>query len=1276
MNDCPKNLLFLGLFWSLLLKGSINLVSADSLSPIQLIWRNGICLNCSSSMSNGQFYYNDIKNDTLWTVTALQVEQINSQSNEYELPQTFLVSWKLVWIRGVAKWAAEVPSLRQVAGQAKTERLIRFIWTRKEPQLPSVESPQVGKSHLNTSEFDTTTPLSIGNWHKLSFGKEGIYKINVQWLSSFGVQAAQVNPHEVVVFGGDRGHLPESNRVFRLTNLAQYPLQFWGDNDSVWEAEEYFLFYVPGAERIEPNSVTNRIGVVKNPYSDSIYCFLNFDWQGSVSRISQGQSVPGGTINQKSDRADFSITHEKELYNPIKSGRQWLGESMEFTSTINLTMNLPEYSPGDSCTLDVLVAARSIGVPSTIAHRVNSLPYRNISVPPVTSYYLDEYYLSSRDIYSVDPGGSEIIVKINYNKPNANSIAWIDRVEVHGRPRLNPLNLWKGPLFYNNFSHLGGQGTMAYYWPSVNNLSFQVWEVTQPWAVRTLNIESNDSSIVGPGKQFVCLNTDSLRRWVMFEGNNYENPKALGLISNQNLHSDSAPEMIILVPMRYKSQAQKIADLHLATDGLICKVVDIREIYNEFSSGRQDPVAIRDYLRMLYFRDFGRNSSHRLKYLLLFGPTSYDFKGITGSVNQENIPIWQSLNSNHPIRSYASDIFYSLMDSTEGNFLEGGLDRMDIAVGRIPINSEMEAEGYVQKMLNYHDSKNQGSWKNDLIFVADDEDYNLHLNDCSQLINYAEQKFPSGLSRKLFLDSYTQEIRPGGARYPEVNDRINRHINNGCLLFTYIGHGGVNGLAEERVMTNPEIDSWNSQGRFPLFVTGTCEFARFDNHQIRSAGLRALFNPIGGPIALFTTTRVTFTDGNLMLSSRLFRDNLFHKESGKYMRLGDIFLSTLNPDLSSINTRNYSLLGDPAMYLAYPEYSVRCSADSDTLRALSIASLSGEILNSYGVVDSTFDGEVEYIVFDKPSALNTKGNDPTSFVQSYSEYRNSIIKGRATVTNGSFRAQFRLPKDINYFYGFGRISLYAKSKANLSNHRLDASGVNDSIVIGGSSVVSTQDREGPDIHLSLNDSLFSHNGTASSNPILIADLFDSSGINTTGLGIGRDLQIVLTSESIRSEIVNSYFVSEIDDYRSGRITFPLGYLKDGTYTLTLKAWDNFNNSSTKSLLFKVRTDGLIQIHAIRAFPNPAGIATGLDFEINHNRPNTTLMVDLSIQNMNGQKVATRSSQFNSAGYFSRAIHWDCMDNYGNSVSPGLYLVKLLVRNNEEYTETFTKILLK
>ncbi|MFQ5335938.1 MAG: type IX secretion system sortase PorU, partial [Flavobacteriales bacterium] len=510
---------------------------------------------------------------------------------------------------------------------------------------------------------------------------------------------------------------------------------------------------------------------------------------------------------------------------------------------------------------------------------------------------------------------------------NSSAIGWLNFIEVNARRHL----VVAGDQMAFRDAQSVGSGNAARYQLSGCDQSTMVWNVTYP-----THIKIQDGSLNGSTFEFNAA-ADTLNEYIAFNGSNFFKPYFIEQVINQNLHSLPQANMLIVTNPRFKNEAADLASFHRDNDGLTVNVVTTKQVYNEFSCGSPDITAIKDFVKMFYERA-GTDSTKLPRYLCLFGDGSYDNKHrLTGNLNL--VPTYESAESLMPTSSYVSDDYYGLLDNNEG---DSPSQLIDIGIGRIPVKSITEAQNIVKKIKHYYNKQTMKPWRNWLAFVGDDEDNSTHMKQSDQLAQKVDTLYPDYNIDKLYLDSYTQESTPGGERYPDVNAAINKRMEQGCLILTYVGHGGELGWAHERVLEVSDINSWTNIDNMPLFLTATCEFSRWDDPLRTSAGEYCFLNKDGGAIALLTTTRLVYSNPNKQLADTFF-NYAFSELNGEVIRLGDLTLLTkINGPLIQ-NTRNFTLLGDPAVQLAYPRYNVVTTSVQDTIRALSKVTVSGYI---------------------------------------------------------------------------------------------------------------------------------------------------------------------------------------------------------------------------------------------------------------------------------------------------------------------------------------------
>jgi hypothetical protein len=799
-----------------------------------------------------------------------------------------------------------------------------------------------------------------------------------------------------------------------------------------------------------------------------------------------------------------------------------------------------------------------------------------------------------------------------------------------------------------------------------------VWDVTDPTQPKSIQFNRSGDLIT------FTLQTDELREFVAFSGG-FMTPGLFGSVPNQNLHAlgvEEPVDMIIVSPSQFATRAEELAEIHrnYAPDPLNVEVVELQDIYNEFSSGMRDITAIKWMMKMLFDRA-GGNEEMMPRYLTLFGDGSYDNRNFTPG-NTNFIPTYQSENSLSPATSYVSDDYFGFLSDDEG---EGQLDQMDIAVGRLVVKSNSEATSVINKIRRYMSREpiefdgdcvncgnnvlNRGAWRNTISLVADDEDSNSHMSNSNTIANQINESTRDFNIERIFSDAFQQIITPGGARYPDVNKAIDRRVRNGAFLINYIGHGGELGWAQERILDVPTILEWSNTNNLPVFMTATCEFTRFDDPLRTSAGEYVLLNGNGGGIALMTTTRLVYSGPNFVITSN-FYDALLNRPEGETVtRLGDISRETKNNAVSSgsTNHRNFSLVGDPGLPLAFPKHRIEVTSITDTLgnpidtlKALGVARVTGQVTFANGNIISDFNGQLSATVFDRVEMKSTLGNDGGNSFE-YPAQESVVYRGNAEVVNGNFQFDFVIPKDISFAVDTtARISLYAIESVE------DATGYIENLSIGDRDPNAVDDGEGPELSIFMNDENFVNGGFTNNTPILVANVFDKDGINTVGSGIGHDITAVIDGNTANAVILNDYYESDLNTYQSGRIQYQLDELEPGNHNIKIKVWDVHNNSSEQEIDFVVAENEEFAIRRVLNYPNP--FTTNTEFFFEHNQSASFLNVLIQVYSVSGKLVKTINTVSNTDGFRNEPIEWDGRDDFGDRLATGVYVYKISVRN--------------
>ena len=1110
--------------------------------------------------------------------------------------------------------------------------------------------------------YVTESAMARGNWYKIGLPETGIYKLTASDLSDLGIDVNSVDPRQIRIYHNGGGVLPEINAVERHDDLVEVPIFVAGESDGKFDANDYILFYGGGPVAWKLDAVKRVYVHEPNPYDDYAYAFV-VTGLGTGKRIVEAAEPSAVASETVSQFLDYQV-HESDDYNLNSTGRTYFGDKIDLTSFKTFNFSFPNVVTTKTAWVKTELAGRNFNTANfeVLFDNVKKATY-NIPTTSPTDYTWAELvggWISSM------PSDETISITLKHNALGpSTSEGYVDYILV---------NAWRNLVF------MGGQMTFRNPEASINNKVYeyrvsgasqqmQVWDVTDP--VTPVKVKGQFN-----GSQFTFkVEGNQNNAFIAYNGSAYCTAKCIGQVDNQNLHGIRDVDFLILSYEGFLSQAERLKAIHNRLDPDLNVLVTTPElIYNEFGCGAKDITAIRDFCRMLYLDS---NAGHRIKYLLLLGDCSYDYKNRNGVV--DFVPTFETVASLDMQTTFVTDDYFGCMDDTEGNI---GTSLADIGIGRFPVQTLEQATQMVDKIERYiaKDETTMQPWRNVITFFTDDE--GGFVRNAESLSRMLENVGGEAIVvDKIYLDAYPQVSAPGGEIAPEVNAAINSRVEKGTLVLHYVGHGGEVQLAEEKILQRRDVDSWRNAPMYPLMITGTCEFSRYDDHNRTSLGEYAFLNQYGGMIAMFTTSRVTHGPDNQNLAEGVY-NNLFRINGGEHFRLGDVY--RMAKSNGGYYEKRYVFFGDPALRIAYPKWKVEtlsingqypgCVLDSiqindttwqtypayqDTISALQNVEIKGVVKDLEGNVASGFNGVVSVIVYDKEADLSTYGTetDPIEF-----KLRNSMIfNGKAEVNNGEFSIDFIVPRDISYRYGQGLINYYATDYDN------EANGSCDTFIIGGFNDEAVEDNEAPEVRLYIDDTLFVSGGVTGESPIMLAFVEDESGINTTGAGIGHDIIATLTGPSRNTYCLNSYYISEIDQPGKGVITYKMQDLADGDYTLTLKVWDIYNNSGTATVNFTVINSESMHIENAFNAPNPAYDETHFVFD--HNQVGNNVKVDIYIYDIMGRWVTTLSDQVSGTSTRIAPIRWNCRGAHGEPLSNGVYVYRIVATNDQGETAT-------
>lgn len=1104
------------------------------------------------------------------------------------------------------------------------------------------------------SKYAASSALSSGKWVKVQVEDRGFYKLTYADLRGMGFS----DPAKVSVHGYGGCMLDEDFSTPYIDDVPAVP---------VWRGDDFFLFYGCGVIKWDYDKSTGSFIHTNNPYSNYGYYFLT-DATGTKEMESVA-SAAGASL--KVTTYDDYLLHEKDLVSVNNSGRELFGEAMDMTLSRDFSFNGITGITND----DGKVTLRFIAKPTsgngsvTMSVDGNKVLERSISYSSTGG---SETYTMARSVYEVVDwkGDKSTNVKVNvrYGQLGHKNVH-LDFIRLQMKRELQS---YGACTFFRSLASVNNASRFVIQNANANTLVFDVTDKLNPKRMETELSGSELSFSIPAG---------TLREFALVQRNQtLPSPEVIGDVANQDLHALPQTDMVIIAQSGLASQAERLAGAHRTRDGLTVQVVSPDAIYNEFSSGTPDATAYRRFMKMFYDRQ--TSEADAPKYLLLFGDGAFDNRFITSSwqnVAKNNMLLTYQTEESLDDKSYVVDDYFGFLDdSNNGKGLVSA--RVDIGIGRFPVRTLTEATNMVNKVINYMDNKETGSWKNNVCFVADDgsnaDGYMIqHAQQADDLGEYINTSHPEFMVNKIYFDSYKKDFSGGLSTYPDVKTNLQKQLKNGLLLINYTGHGNTVSWSDEKVLTESDITK-STYTRLPVWITATCDFCRFDA-PVTSAGEQVFLNKVSGGIGLFTTTRVAYSSPNFSINDNLIR-NLFEKKNGRRLTLGEVMKATKQALGSSRYKLGFALIGDPALKLAYPEYRMQVTAINGNpvtdepvdFKALQKITVEGEVLDPGGNIATGFNGLLNPTVMDSRLSYETLDNNKTGTKFKYTDYSNILFIGNDSVRAGKFSFTFTVPKDISYSNEFGKMNLYASDETN----NLEAQGAYLNYRVGGTDDNAEDDHEGPEIRaLYLNDSTFVSGGQVNTTPFFVARLWDKSGVNITGSSIGHDMMLIIDGDPSFSFNLNSYYELIPGSDGEGIAKYLIPALTPGIHTAEFKVWDIQNNSTTYEFEFEVVEGLKPYLLELTASPSPA--REQVEFHLFHNRPESQLTVGIMVYDMMGRLQWKHQETGASELFKSYTVTWDLTNNRGGRLRPGVYIYRAAIGSGGSKEATDAKKLI-
>jgi len=873
--------------------------------------------------------------------------------------------------------------------------------------------------------------LAEGNWYKLKVVQPGVYRLTFSHLNNLGINMPALDPTKIRIFGNGGSMLPHPASAVPDEDFEELAIFVSAQHSGSFSFFDFILFYAQGATTVKYDEAEGIMKHQLNMYADTVVYFLN---------INQAPGKRLGTVSQSTEIPDIKVLtyydqafHEVENVNLMKVGREWFGE--EFTDNIPkpFSFNIPMLEHALRITITWRVAAQSAAV-SSFNLFLNDNIVDELTLPPGNLPFSPIRDATGQVV--LDPQSTNLDFAVEYNFTEPGSKGWLDYIALSFQRRLSERS---GQFTFRNPDAVG-QDTIAQFTIINATDNLVVWEITDPY--NTARVDAIYQPLTRE-LDFIIPH-EHLREFVVFSPLEYLAPVQMSVLPNQNIRGLPAANMLIIAHPSLMAQAQELAGFHTTHSGLTVNVIDVIKAYNEFASGQQDVVAIRNMIR--YFYDKAANAGQSLEYVLLFGMGSYDYKNrITPNANL--VPAYQSRASLDLLTAYSSDDFFASLDDGEGNWDgNNNAETVDVGIGRLPARTEQEAQDMVDKIIHYATNPDRfGTWRNAYTLVADDGDLGIFMLEAEDLSENLENNNSNFNIRKIYLDDHEIQQTPDGFRYPTVNEAIRQALNQGTIIFNYLGYAGPEALAEEKVLTSADIQALNNQNKLPLFIVVGSKYVNISEPGQDYQGNYLLQQDEQGAVAVIApNTYVYFTPGFVFNNTLI---NFLNTASGPPV-LGKVIKQAKNEFLHAQNRRNI-LLGDPAMRLALPDHvavidsviGITYQVFADTLAPGQPVIIKGSVIDQDGNVLNGFNGNIRLTLFERPVADTTRGNQNEAFI--YTKQEQVMLTSESIVQNGKFTTQFQLPAHISRDYGNIKLSWYASAP------NADAAGANFLLAGGG-----------------------------------------------------------------------------------------------------------------------------------------------------------------------------------------------------------------------------------
>lgn len=1099
-----------------------------------------------------------------------------------------------------------------------------------------------GVPHQKVFKSANQNDLGSGTWYKFETPEEGIYKIGRDELASVGINPENVDPRNIKIYSSGGLQLSETPGEFATFDEKEIPIMIQGEEDGSFDSGDYILFYGRNVDFWSIDENSGNIFRNRHPFSATNYHFITVgNSSGKRMDMLESATVSNPVEQNQTDAFAYFEENSRNLY---KTGRLFVGDEYStITQSHTYVTSLPNIINSETVNYNFSFANNSTDARFLYIEENGQRVYTGNMIGSFNAFDYGRLNSGSFKVTGTFPDDRSVL-KFIFNTNNSSINGYLDYFEINYRARLNSME--DEVIFFSD--PLGTH--VRYIVSGFTNTDIHVFEISDYKEVKKIT----GASLSGGQVRFITNEPGNSRnKYIALCAEKFKSISNPASVRNSQVSGGTGDSRYIIVTAKqFEEQALRLADFreNISPYPISSEVVLIEDIFNIYNVGVVDPTALRNFIYEAYlFRNVSPD------YILFFGDGSYDFFDIEG-YNSNFLPSMHTVQSMNEVYAYPTDDYFVRVN---GNDLY-----IDIAHGRIPANTTEDAEIFVDKIVKYETGLEKGIWSTKITMVADDmitsestgEDFHT-----TQSETLATDIIPAYYDlQKIYLAAYPTVNTGSGRRKPAVNQAIVDAVNNGTLLLNFIGHGNPDTWTHEYVFERATSLPLLNNDKYFFLTAATCDFGRYDDPAKTSASEEMLFMRDKGMIGSFSATRAVFATQNSRLNNEFYK-YLLNEDVDEYpRRVGYAYWKSKNAGSIGIdqNSEKFHIFTDPALILNEPKLPGTITEINNEplttdiqLKALQSASIKGTVFSENSTILNTgFNGQAIITVFDSDKEIELKELNFKSM-----ELPGGVIfRGRVSVNDGLFNTSFTVPRDITYENKQGKVVVY------FFNDEVDGIGYTDKIIIGGTDTTVTNDGEGPEIEIYFDELDQSGAYLVNEDFTLLVRLEDETGLNTTGTGVGHKLEGIIDGNSENSFDLTNYFIGDLDaGGKAGVIEYNISSMEPGDHSITVNAWDVFNNYNSGEAYFTVVSNGGLVLRDVVNYPNPFSSQTYFTFQHNYS---SAVNVKIKVYTIAG-RIIKEIEQSAIPDKFVR-VYWDGRDADGDLIANGTYLYKLIVETTD------------